>query len=64
MDSQAPREPERVGGARVQTSAAHVAPKTRRGVLVGGLGALSAIALLHPTRAVDLPESSRKAVPS
>ncbi len=51
MDRQAPREPEGRGDARAQTSTTQLAPKTRRGVLVGGLGALSAIALLHPTRA-------------
>ena len=51
MDGQAPREPEGLGDAGAQTSAAHHAAKTRRSVLVGGLGALSAIALLHPTRA-------------
>ena len=51
MDGQAPREPEGLGDARAQTSTTQLAPKTRRGVLVGGLGALSAIALLHPTRA-------------
>src|SRR4029077_1834147 len=51
MDRQAPREPEGRGDARAQTSTTQLAPKTRRGVLVGGLGALSAIALLHPARA-------------
>ena len=51
MDRQAPREPEGRGDAGAQTSTTQLAAKTRRGVLVGGLGALSAIALLHPTRA-------------
>jgi len=51
MDDRAPRERELRGPAYAQTTASQLAPHTRRGVLVGGLGALSAIALLRPAGA-------------
>jgi nitrite reductase (NO-forming) len=62
MDARAQGEPEGLNGARLQPSAVQLSAKSRRSVLLGGLGALSASALLRPSRSsAATPDALRRA---
>ena len=62
MDARAQGEPEGLNGARLQPSAVQLSAKSRRSVLLGGLGALSASALLRPSRSsAAAPDGLRRA---